>query len=516
VTSQGPFRLYNTLSRKLEDFDGREPGKATIYCCGPTVYDVPHAGHARAAVAFDVLVRHLRARGLAVTYVRNVTDIDDKILARARENGESPLELARRMEQVYRERMEAVGCVAPDHEPRVSEHLPQVIALVEDLIRAGRAYALDMPGGTRDVYYSVRSFAGYGKLSRRRIDELQAGARVARDEGKQDPLDFALWKGVPADEWGWDSPWGRGRPGWHIECSAMSTSYLGYGFDIHAGGMDLIFPHHENEIAQSEGAHDGGEPWVRHWMHNGFVNVDKEKMSKSLGNFVTVDDVLARNDAEAFRWFLLTVQYRGPIQFDTEKLPEGRVVFPGIDEAEGRVDYLFATMRRVRELVDAGVTVPAKQPPELARYREALERATADALAALDDDLNTPVALAALGELARVANEVCDLAQKRRKDAVFAGAAAVTARIAGVSIERVAGVLGLLRASAAEHRARTTERRLRLRGLDAATVQERVDARNAARAAKDFARSDALRDELARLGVVLRDGPAGTDWTVAP
>jgi len=235
VTSRAPFKLYNTLSRKVEEFAGREPGKASIYCCGPTVYDVPHAGHARAAVAFDVLVRHLRSRGLEVTYVRNVTDIDDKILARSRERGESPLDLARRMEAIYRERMAEVGCLAPDREPRVSEHLAEVIALVEALIAAGRGYVLEMPGGTRDVYYSVRSFSGYGKLSRRRIDELRAGARVARDEAKQDPLDFALWKGVPEGEWGWSSPWGWGRPGWHIECSAMSTAYLGYGFDIHAG-----------------------------------------------------------------------------------------------------------------------------------------------------------------------------------------------------------------------------------------------------------------------------------------
>ncbi|MBN2192782.1 MAG: cysteine--tRNA ligase [Polyangiaceae bacterium] len=519
MTERGPFKLYNTLSRKLEEFVGRKPGKAGIYCCGPTVYDVPHAGHARAAVAFDVLVRHLRARGLEVTYVRNVTDIDDKILARAKDNGEAPLELSRRMEAIYRERMATVGCLAPDREPRVSEHLDEVVALVEQLIAAGRGYVCEMPGGTRDVYFSVRSFPGYGKLSRRRIDELMVGARVARDEAKQDPLDFALWKGVPDDEWGWPSPWGRGRPGWHIECSAMSTAYLGYGFDIHAGGMDLIFPHHENEIAQSEGAHAahaGEEPWVHYWMHNGFVNVDKEKMGKSLGNFVTVDDVLARNDAEAFRWFLLTVQYRGPIQFDTEKVEDGRVIFPGIDEAESRVDYVYATMERLRELVEMGVTVPMKVAPELLQQKEAVERAILEAGAALDDDLNTPVALAVLGELARIGNEICDVAQKRRKDAAFVGAAALAARAAAKGIEQVARELGLLQATPAEHRARCTARRLGLRGLDEATVQAKVDQRTAARRAKDFARSDAIRNELAAVGVTVRDGPAGTEWTIAP
>jgi cysteinyl-tRNA synthetase len=516
VSTRSQLRVYNTFSRQTEPFEGREPGKASIYCCGPTVYDVPHAGHARAAVAFDVLVRHLRAVGVEVTYVRNVTDIDDKILARARENGEEPLALSRRMEGVYQEQMELVGCVRPDHEPRVSDHLQEVIQLIERLVNEGRAYLQDMPSGTRDVYFSVRSFPGYGKLSRRNIEDMKVGARVAKEDAKQDPLDFALWKGVGPEEWGWESPWGRGRPGWHIECSAMSTAYLGHGFDIHAGGMDLVFPHHENEIAQSEGASPGAGPYARYWMHNGFVNVDKEKMSKSLGNFVTVRDVLERNDPEGFRWFLLSVHYRGPIQFDTDQLESGRVVFPGIDEAEARVDYMYGTVRRLRDLVALAATVPAKLPPELIKLRDAGEDAARQAREGLNDDLNTPVALAALGELAKLANEVCDMAHKRRKDQSFVGSSTVVARAILVHIERLAGALGLLRAASDVYRERTMERRLRLRGLTGEAVQAKVDERNQARKAKDFGRSDAIRDELVAMGIALQDGPGTTSWTVAP
>lgn len=511
------IRLYDTLSRSVKPLVPRHPPRVGIYCCGPTVYDVPHAGHARAAVAFDVLVRHLRARGLEVTYVRNITDIDDKILERARKNGEEPLALSQRMADTYRRQVRAIGCVDPDHEPKVSDHLPQIFELIEKLIEHGAAYVQDMPGGTRDVYFSVRSFPSYGKLSRRRIDELMVGARVDRDESKRDPLDFALWKGAPEDEWGWDSPWGHGRPGWHIECSAMSTQYLGHGFDIHAGGMDLVFPHHENEIAQSEAAAPEAGPFACCWMHNGFVNVDKEKMSKSLGNFVTVSDVFERNDPEAFRYFLLSVQYRGPIQFDTETLPGGRVVFPGIDEAERRMDYLFTTLARTRELASRDGAPPAKTPPEVAAFAAAIEQALEQGRAALDDDLNTPVALAALGEVAKQANELADLSQKRRKDAAFVAAAAIAARQADRALAELAtDELGLLRAGVEEYAERTCERRLRIRGLTREAIEAKVAERTAARTAKDFARADAIRAELAAQGVELHDRPAATDWTLQP
>jgi cysteinyl-tRNA synthetase len=507
-------RLYNTLTRNTEELSPKGD-RVRIYCCGPTVYDVPHAGHARAALAPDLLVRRLRSQGHEVTYVRNITDVDDKILARAQQNGEEPLELSRRMALVYQEQMREVGCLEPDHEPRVSDNLPQIFELISKLLQNGSAYAIEPEPGRKDVYFSVRSFAEYGKLSRRRIDDLVSGARVEKDSDKHDPLDFALWKSCATDEWGWQSPWGRGRPGWHIECSAMCSHYLGHGFDVHAGGMDLIFPHHENEVAQSEAAHPGEGPLAKLWMHNGFVNVDKEKMSKSLGNFVTVRDVLQRNDAEGFRWFLLGAQYRGPLQFDTEQLASGRVVFPGVDEAERRVDYVYGALQRLRELVSAGLTAPGKLPAELVPFRDRIQKAEAAAEAALDDDLNTPVALAALGEMAQTANEVCDLAKKRKKDSAFQGASGVFARAALLAIGKLGRDLGLLHATPEEYFQRVQARRMTLRGLTSASIEAKVIGRAEARKNKDFAAGDAIRDELLALGVTLCDTPTATEWSIA-
>jgi cysteinyl-tRNA synthetase len=507
--------LYNTLTRQTEPIRPVRPNEVGVYCCGPTVYDVPHVGHARAALAPDLLVRRLRALGVTAKYVRNVTDVDDKILERAEKNGETPLELSRRMTDVYQTQMRAVGCVAPDHEPKVSEHLPQIFAIVTELLTRGAAYEVPMPNGARDVYFSVRSFPSYGKLSRRKIDELVSGARVESGAEKRDPLDFALWKGAAEGQWGWESPWGRGRPGWHIECSAMCTHYLGQPLDVHAGGMDLIFPHHENEIAQSEAAYPDHGPLANIWLHNGFVNVDKEKMSKSLGNFVTVTDVLKRNDPEGFRYFLLSAHYRVPIQFDTDKLPDGRVVFPLVDEAERRMDHAYSAMFRLEALVSPGVTELPKPPPELAAYRNHAQKALADAEAALDEDLNTPVALASFSALTGMAHELSDLSQKRRKDATFTAAAGVAAADLLAALRRLGDQLGLLLVAPAEYAARSRSRRLALRGLTAESIDEKVRERTAARAAKDFQRGDAIRAELAALGVVLNDGPGGTEWTVA-
>ncbi|MFO7179300.1 MAG: cysteine--tRNA ligase [Pseudomonadota bacterium] len=509
-----PVRLYNTLTRRVEELVPRDPGRVGVYCCGPTVYDVPHVGHARAALVPDILVRRLRSLGLVVTYVRNITDVDDKILMRAKENGEPPLELSRRMTVIYQEQMRTLGCLDPDVEPRVSEHLEPVYALIRDLLAAEAAYFVERSDGTRDVYFSVRSFPTYGKLSRRNIDELVAGARVDRDEAKRDPLDFALWKGAKPDEWGWDGPFGRGRPGWHIECSAMSTTYLGHGFDVHAGGMDLIFPHHENEIAQSEAAHPHAGPFARVWLHNGFVNVDKEKMSKSLGNFVTITDVLERNDPEAFRWFLLGAHYRGPIQFEVERLENGRVVFPNIDEAERRVDHLYGVIERLEEIA-AREGTPGNAP-ELEPMVAAAARAEGDVARAIDDDLNTPVALAAIGEVAHAGGELAELVHKRRKDARLQAAAPAAARSVLDSLRRGASLLGVLATPAAEYRERTRARRLRVRGLTEAAVEARVQERAEARKAKDFARGDRIRNELSALGVSLHDGPTGTTWSVVP
>lgn len=506
-------RLYNTLSRRTEELRPIQPKRFAIYCCGPTVYDVPHAGHARAALAPDLLVRRLRAKGFKVEYVRNITDVDDKILARAKERGEEPLQLSQRMADVYRAQMHDFGCLTPDQEPKVSEHLEPVFSMIHSLLERQHAYEVARSDGRRDIYYSVRSFPEYGKLSRRRIDDLRVGARVEQDDGKRDPLDFALWKGASEAEWGWESPWGRGRPGWHIECSAMSRHYLGQ-VDIHAGGMDLIFPHHENEIAQSEAADPERVPFATCWMHNGFVNVDKEKMSKSLGNFVTLADVLERNDPEGFRWFLLGVHYRGPIQFDTDQTEDGRVIFPGVDDAERRVDYVYAAVERLRRFTVRGLTVPAKLPSELQGMRDSGHAALRQADAALDEDLNTPIAIASLQELARVGNELSDVAAKRRKDKTFQGAATVVAAQLLTSIERVADWLGLLQAEPAYYRARTHERRLKLRGLSSEWVNSKIDDRISARANKDFEASDEIREQLAARGVELKDTAEGTLWTI--
>jgi cysteinyl-tRNA synthetase len=506
--------LYNSLTRQTEPIVPVREGEVGIYCCGPTVYDVPHVGHARAALLPDLVTRRLRALGVRVKLVRNITDVDDKILERAAKNGEQPLELSRRMAEVYQRQMRLVGCLDPDHEPRVSEHLPQIFAIVARLIERESAYVVNMPDGARDVYFSVRSFPDYGKLSRRKLDELRAGARVESGAEKRDPLDFALWKGASANEWGWESPWGRGRPGWHIECSAMCTQYLGQPFDIHTGGMDLVFPHHENEIAQSEAAEPERGPLARMWLHNGFVNCDKEKMSKSLGNFVTVSDVLARNDPEALRYFLLSGHYRGPIQFDTEKLADGRVVFPGVDEAERRMDHAYSAVARLEQLVRSGLTAPARLPPELIAYREQAAEAVVNAEAALDDDLNTPVALAALGELTRMAHELSDLSAKRKKDPSFVAGAGIAGQHVIVALRRVAGALGLILTDPATYAARTRERRLKIRGLTAAVIDAKVEERTQARKSKDFARGDALRAELTALGVAVHDGPNGSEWKI--
>jgi cysteinyl-tRNA synthetase len=505
------IRLYNTLSRRLDPFTPVHEGEARVYVCGPTVYDAPHIGNARPPVVFDVLTRHLAARGYRVTYVRNITDIDDKILARAKANGEEPTTLAGRVAPVYKSQMRELGCKDPTHEPKVSEHLPEIFAIIERLLSSGAAYEMAMPSGARDVYYAVRGFSGYGKLSRRNIDELIEGARVEKDESKRDPLDFALWKGTTADGWGWPSPWGKGRPGWHIECSAMSERYLGFGFDIHGGGMDMIFPHHENEIAQSEAACPKRGDFCRIWMHNGFINVNQEKMSKSLGNMVKPTDIYQNNDPVALRYMLLTVHYRGPLSLDVETAEDGRVVFPGVDEAERRVDYLYATLDRLDSIARDGEPDAVK---ELAPYA-AIARSARDKVAeALDDDLNTPVALAHVAEIAKASNDVCDMVKKRHKDASFVEAGGRIARLAAEALRSSADVLGMLQVPAAEYASRTRARRLLARKLDAAAIEEKVVARTRAREQKDWARADAIRAELAAWGIDVSDTAGGARWTV--
>ncbi len=515
------LRLYDTMTGKLVALVPKRAGEVRVYCCGPTTYDISHVGHARAALAPDVLVRHLRGQGAKVIYTRNITDVDDKILARSKENNEAPTTLSARMTEAYQQDIEALGCATPDHQPRVSDHIVEIIQIIETLIEKGAAYAVELPSGLKDVYYSVRAFKDYGKLSNRNLDDLVSGARVEVSDIKRDPLDFALWKGAPAEAWAWDSPWGRGRPGWHIECSAMSEKYLGFGFDVHCGGMDLIFPHHENEIAQSEAAHPGEGSFANIWIHNGFVNVDKEKMAKSLGNFVTIRDVYNRYDAEALRYFLMTVHYRGPIQFETEKLESGRVVFPGVLEAERRVDYLYQTIGRLASLAelsggedDTDQAATVRMAKGMASMMEIASTGRSRVDAALDDDLNTPVALAVIGEIARAGNELVDLAQKRRKDAEVAKSAPIVARMLARALWSAVEPLGLMHTPIEEYRARTRAKRLTLLGKTAEDIDAQIEARNQARAEKDFARADAVRKELEALGVEVADGATGTTWRI--
>jgi cysteinyl-tRNA synthetase len=506
------LRLYNTMTRRVETFAPVREGEARLYICGMTPYDHAHAGNARSAVAFDLIVRQLLARGYRVTSARNVTDVDDKILKRAKETGEPPLELSARMARIYQADMRELGCLDPTFEPKVSETIPEIIELIREIMARGTAYEVTMPSGVRDVYFSVRNFAGYGKLSRRNLDELEAGARVEKDENKRDPLDFALWKGCSEDEWGWESPWGRGRPGWHIECSAMSKKFLGHGFDIHGGGMDLVFPHHENEIAQAEAACPECGPFARIWAHNGFLNIDKEKMSKSLGNFVKPRDIYVRNDPEALRYFFLTGHYRGPLSLDVEKGADDKPLFPGVDEAERRVDYIYATLERLEAQAAPGD--PSGRHKDLAGYTVTIGKSRDRVLAALDDDINAPVALAEIGELAKAANELCDVVQKRKKDAALVEEGSKLARLAKESLRASLDVLGLLHTPSPDYRERTRARRLSVRGLTADAVEKKLAERAAARQQKDFARSDALRAELSALGIELADSPQGTTWSV--
>ncbi|TFZ04668.1 cysteine--tRNA ligase [Ramlibacter rhizophilus] len=457
------LRIHNTLSRAAEDFAPIDPGHVRMYLCGITVYDLCHVGHARANVAFDVVRRWLQASGLRVTYVRNITDIDDKIIRRAVENGEPVRALTDRMIGEMHRDFDALGIARPDHEPRATDYVPQMLDIVRSLEQRKLAYRAT----SGDVNYAVRRFPGYGKLSGKSLDELHAGERVAVLDGKEDPLDFVLWKSAkptePQDAQ-WDSPYGRGRPGWHIECSAMSCALLGETFDIHAGGADLIFPHHENEIAQSEGAH--GKALARVWMHNGFVNIDNEKMSKSLGNFFTIREVLQKFDAETLRFFIVRADYRSPLNYSDVHLDDAR-----------------NALRRLYTALDAVAPAPMLaidwQEPHAARFK-----------AAMDNDFGTPEAVAVLFELAGEVN--------RTRSAPLAGL-----------LKALGGCLGLLQG----------EPRAFLQGgaaLDAGGIEQRIAERAAAKQARDFATADRIRSELLAQGIVLKDSPTGTTWEAAP
>ena len=457
------LKLFNSLSRSKETFVPIEPGKVRMYVCGMTVYDLCHLGHARVLVVFDVVYRWLKASGYEVNYVRNITDIDDKIIRRADERGEPFGELTERFIAAMHEDSEALAVLPPTEEPRATGHMDEILAMIERLIERGYAYV----AGNGDVYYAVSAFPGYGKLSGKDPAELRAGARVEVGESKRDPLDFALWKAAKPGEPAWESPWGAGRPGWHIECSAMSTCALGDHFDIHGGGADLQFPHHENEIAQSEGA--TGRPFVNWWMHNGFVRVNEEKMSKSLGNFFTVREILERYQAEEVRYFILTSQYRSPLNYDDEHL----------DNARGALTRFYTALRGL----------PQAKPLGAEEFEEKFH-------AAMRDDFNTPEALAAMFELVREINRV-----RAGDEQAAAGL--------GAALRRLGDMLGILQDDPEAY----------LRGgeapddgLDDAAIDAMIAARNQAKADKNWAEADRIRDQLQSAGIVLEDGAGGTTW----
>lgn len=455
------LKVFNTLTRQKEEFKPITPGKVKLYVCGVTIYDYCHIGHARTYVAFDVIVRYLRARGFEVTYVRNITDVDDKIIRRAQENNEAIADVTERYTQAMHDDFDALNLLRPDIEPTVTGHMQDIIVMIERLIADGHAYVAN----DGDVLFDVSTFKDYGQLSRQNLEQLQAGARVDIADNKQDPLDFVLWKQAKANEPSWQSPWGAGRPGWHIECSAMNKRHLGEHFDIHGGGSDLIFPHHENEVAQSCCANHS--PYVNYWMHSGMVQVDEVKMSKSLGNFFTIRDVLAQFDAETVRYFLLSSHYRSQLNYSKDNL----------EQARASLERLYTALRDAPEV--------AASEPAAADLHDRF-------YAAMDDDFNAPEALAVLFELAREVNRALTAG-----DSAAAGAYAAQLRQLGQ-------LLGLLTQTPAAF----------LQGADADVVEIEalIAERNAARAAKDWARADAARDKLAAMQIELEDTATGTRW----
>ncbi len=471
------LKIHNTLTRQKEEFEPLEPGKVRLYVCGMTVYDYCHLGHARVMVAFDTVVRYLRHLGYAVTYVRNITDIDDKIIKRAKDNGEPTDALTARFINAMHEDERALGVLSPDHEPRATTSIAEIIRMIDKLIERGYAYI----GGNGDVFYAVGKFAGYGQLSGKNIDELRAGERVDVDQAKRDPLDFVLWKMAKPGEPYWPSPWGDGRPGWHIECSAMSTCCLGNHFDIHGGGMDLQFPHHENEIAQSEGA--TGEKFVNLWMHNGFVRVNEEKMSKSLGNFFTVREILARYRPETVRFFILNSHYRSPLNYCDENL----------DEAHAALTRLYTALRGLGSTIPpfgkggaGGISRPlgsVREDDHAIRFEEAMQ-----------DDFNTPQAIAVLFDLAREINR-----QKTTNESAALELA--------VLLKSLASVLGLLQEDPENYLRGDAED-----GLSADAIATLIEQRLQARKTKNWKESDRIRDELKEQGIILEDTPQGTSW----
>ena len=502
-----PVRIHDSMRREQVPFEPLVPGQVGMYVCGPTPYAAAHIGHAYAAISFDTIRRALRFLGYDVRYVRNVTDVEDKIIRRSAELGEEPLALAARFTADYNRDMARFSVEPPDVEPRVSTHIAEIIAVIEKLVGNGCAYPVD-----GDVYYAVEAFPPYGKLSGMSLDSLRAGARVEIDERKRAPADFALWKAAKPGEPSWPSPWGPGRPGWHIECSAMVVTHLGETFDLHGGGKDLIFPHHENEIAQSQGAY-GAHTFARYWLHNGFVNFGGEKMSKSLGNVFGCDQVADAVGAEPLRYFFVKQHYRTGLDFEVDEQRDAAgnatgVRFRSLEAADRELEYFYKALDAVdRAVTQAGDGGTGPVLPEA-------ERLVATATEALADDFNTPIVIAAMYEAATLANRLVTEGKGPDGKPVEKALRRRTIARLGRDLRDVGAALGILLDPPGRYLHARRERLVGWRGVDVARVAALLAERTTARAAKDFARGDAIRGELAAMGVELHDTPQGTDWSV--
>ncbi len=485
------IRLYNTLSGKKEVLQPIEEGHVKLYVCGITSYDYCHIGHARSALAFDMIVRYLRYRGYKVTFVRNFTDIDDKIIARAEEQKTTSEELAGRFINEFYTDMNALGLVHPDIEPQATEHISEMIDLIGQLIAQGKAY----PAGG-DVYYVVESFPQYGKLSKRNIEEMQAGARISVNEQKHHPMDFVLWKGSKPGEPTWDSPWGPGRPGWHIECSAMSRKYLGETFDIHGGGQDLIFPHHENEIAQSEGANH--KPLANYWIHHGFVTIRDEKMSKSLGNFLTIRDILGHYHPEVLRFFIFSTHYRNPLDFSESAMQDATAGLERLYECVAAIDSL--ALAEARD--DQAAVITAEERAQLAAVEGRFQQA-------MDNDFNTAQAQGVFFEAVKLLNRL-----RRKLGPIPCRADVLLLQDSVATLKGLASIMGLLQVDARKYLAEKKARLAAQCDIDVATIEGLIAERYRCRQNKDWARGDAIRDQLLAKNIELMDGPDGTTWSV--